>query len=139
MVPKVLGGYVFWLMVFTGTAYFGVVMLLFAWGKALKSSSAGRRQRISPALLAFTASVFVNLAFFAIIPLIVDQVEGREIWKIPLGVFILCCIQTGSILLLVTSLVVVRRDSAPARRIVKIGSIVIIGANILAFTLSLLP
>lgn len=122
-----------------GVACLGGLFALIGWIKIATDPRRTSDRKIPMALYAFSASVCMDIAVYAILWARrgSDMPQGM-IWKIELSHFILSLGPIVSLLFLLISIFLVRRDSSSARGVVKAGSIVLFVVNVVGFILFLL-
>jgi len=113
--------------------FVGVPTVLIAWVDIINERVTANNWRIPTALHAFTASVLMYLASLfssRIIPseLLHDSTAGVRSVQYVMACFIIC-----GFIFLIISMVLVRRNSGPGTRVLKIGSKVLVVIALLGF------
>jgi hypothetical protein len=131
--------YVSAMLITWGTISVGGCFALAAWTMTGDESGDACPRKIPMSLLAFTASVSTDLVGFAIV-VALHLMKDSFLYGVSLEQPVWQTALVLSFMLLLVGMVLLRRDASSAvRRVVKIGSIVVLIVNLLGLVLYLLP
>jgi tellurite resistance protein TehA-like permease len=121
-------------MFMTGsTIGLGGICVLIAWKDVIYDRRKNARWRVPAALHTFSAAVYLDLIGYILLSLTAPSLRERYIGNIRLAAIVYLGVLIGSFVLVLSSLVLLRREGRPGRGAVLAGSRIVFVIDVLGF------